>query len=40
MISVGHIGDPEEIVGTALLLASDASSYMTGALLNLDGGGS
>jgi len=40
MISVGHIGEPEEIVGTALLLASDASSYMTGALLNLDGGGS
>ena len=40
MISVGHIGQPEEILGTALLLASDASSYMTGALLNLDGGGS
>ena len=40
MITVGHIGQPEEIVGTALLLASDASSYMTGALINLDGGGS
>lgn len=39
-ISVGHIGRPEEILGTALLLASDASSYMTGALINLDGGGS
>lgn len=39
-ISVGHIGQPEEIVGTALLLASDASSYMTGALIALDGGGS
>ena len=39
-ITVGHIGRPEEIVGTALLLASDASSYMTGSLINLDGGGS
>lgn len=39
-ITVGHIGRPEEIVGTALLLASDASSYMTGSLVNLDGGGS
>ncbi len=39
-LSVGHIGDPDEIVGTALLLASDASSFMTGALINLDGGGS
>lgn len=39
-ITVGHIGAPEEILGTALLLASDASSYMTGALIALDGGGS
>lgn len=39
-ITVGHIGQPDEIVGTALLLASDASSYMTGSLINLDGGGS
>ena len=39
-ITVGHIGQPDEVVGTALLLASDASSYMTGSLINLDGGGS
>src|SRR3954452_24966659 len=33
-----RIGEPYEIVGTALYLASDASSYTTGAVFPVDGG--
>jgi len=37
-IGLGRIADPEEIVGTALYLSSDAASYVNGALLTVDGG--
>jgi NAD(P)-dependent dehydrogenase (short-subunit alcohol dehydrogenase family) len=37
-ISLGRIASAEEIVGTALYLASDASSYVTGDLILVDGG--
>ncbi|MET7680484.1 glucose 1-dehydrogenase [Streptomyces sp. NPDC005423] len=36
--AIGRPGRPEEIVGTALYLASDAASYTTGALIRVDGG--
>jgi NAD(P)-dependent dehydrogenase (short-subunit alcohol dehydrogenase family) len=30
--------DPDEVVGLALYLASEASSFVTGTTINIDGG--
>jgi NAD(P)-dependent dehydrogenase (short-subunit alcohol dehydrogenase family) len=37
-LSLQRPGDPPEIVGAALFLASDASSFTTGSILRADGG--
>lgn len=37
-IPMGRWGDPKEIGGLALYLASDASSFMTGSVIVIDGG--
>jgi NAD(P)-dependent dehydrogenase (short-subunit alcohol dehydrogenase family) len=34
----GRMGEPDDIKGLAVLLASDASSWITGALIPMDGG--
>jgi NAD(P)-dependent dehydrogenase (short-subunit alcohol dehydrogenase family) len=39
-IPLGRIAHPQEIQGLALLLASRASSYMTGSIIPIDGGAS
>ena len=37
-IPTGRFGHPDDIRGLAVLLASDASSWITGALIPMDGG--
>lgn len=38
VVPMGRAGEPHEIVGAALYLASDASSYTTGSTIKVDGG--
>ena len=38
MTPMGRVGEPSEIAATALYLASDESSYTTGATLYPNGG--
>ena len=37
-IPTGHIGEPEDCAGAALLLCSEAGRYITGQNLFVDGG--
>jgi NAD(P)-dependent dehydrogenase (short-subunit alcohol dehydrogenase family) len=38
MAALGRAGEPDEIVGAALYLASDAGRYSTGSIIKVDGG--
>ena len=38
LIPMGRLGDPDEMVGAVLFLASEASTFVTGTVLNVSGG--
>lgn len=37
-IPIGRVGQPMDLIGAVLLFCSDASSYITGQILTIDGG--
>ena len=38
MVPLGRIGRPDDVAGLTLFLSSRAGSYLTGAVIPLDGG--
>lgn len=38
MVPLGRIGQPEEVIGAALYLVSEASQFTNGAMIKVDGG--
>jgi len=37
-IPIGRLGEPEDFIGTVIFLSSKASDFMTGAVVDVDGG--
>ena len=37
-IPLGRLGEPDDVAGVAVFLASDAAAYMTGHTVNVTGG--
>ena len=37
-IPIGRMGEPEDIANAFVFLSSDLASYITGAVLSVDGG--
>ena len=37
-VPLGRIGEPDDVAGTTIFLASRAGAYLTGAVIPVDGG--
>jgi NAD(P)-dependent dehydrogenase (short-subunit alcohol dehydrogenase family) len=37
-IPLGRLGEPEDFIGTVIFLSSKASDFITGAIIDVDGG--
>ena len=37
-VPMGRLGEPEDLIGAVIFLASDASDYITGQTIYIDGG--